>query len=194
MFIELLTEPESDKDMGQRWTRIIIDQGHFGLPSFRYLSITAFLPEKAEYFGLYYARPQMMALANMLEHPIIKSERMSTPFGGRKIKRSNKDLGRVLAIGYLEQRRGTLDFHKWAYDWSAALQKCFPQDCKDLAIRAGSGLIQLLSSTEDLEEAHHTCVYGLLSSISVTMDDLNEVGERIIGEAVEDLIKLSQKY
>ncbi len=43
----------------------------------------------------------MMALANMLEHPKIKSDTMSGLLQGRTIKRSNKDLGRVLAIAYL---------------------------------------------------------------------------------------------
>jgi hypothetical protein len=193
-FIELLTEPESSKDVGKSWTRIVLDQGHFGLPSFRYLSIAAFLPEKTEDFGLYYARPQMMALANMLEHPIIKPERMSTKFDGRDIKRSNKDLGRVLAIGYLEQEKGTIDFHKWANDWLIALKYCFPKDWENLAVNAGSGLIQLIGSSTDLEEAHHTCAYGLLSSFGVTQDELKEVGERIIGEAIDDLIERTKKH
>jgi hypothetical protein len=192
-FIELLTEPESSKDVGKSWTRIVIDKGHFGLPSFRYLSIAAFLPEKTNDFGLFYARPQMMALANMLEHPEIKPDRMSTRFNGREIKRSNKDLGRVLAIGYLEQEKGTIDFHKWAIDWLTALQICFPEDWKNLAKNAGSGLIQLIGNSTDLEEAHHTCAYGLLSSFGVRLDDLKEVGERIIGEAVADLIEQSKK-
>lgn len=193
-FIELLAEPESSKDVGKNWMRIIINQGHFGIPSFRYLSIATYLPEKDKRLGVYYARPQMMALANMLEHPEIKPERMSTLFNDRKIKRSNKDLGRVLAIGYLEQKKGTPDFHLWANDWFTALYFCFPREFKNLANNAGSGLIQLINSSEDLDEAHYTCAYGLLSSLSVKLDELKEVGERIIGEAVEDLIKLSQKY
>ena len=40
----------------------------------------------------------MMALANLLEHPEIKSDAMISLFAGCWIKRSDKDLGRVLAI------------------------------------------------------------------------------------------------
>jgi len=190
-FIELLTEPESPKDLGKKWTRMIIDEGHFGLPSFRYLSLTAFRPEKIEELGIYYARPQMMALANMLEHPEIKPERMSTTYGDRRIKRTNKDLGRVLAIGYLEQEKVIKDFRKWAYDWRDALQSCFPDDWKNMCMVAGSGLRALLESPEDMEEAYYTCVYGLLSTFGVRQGALLEVGERIMGDAVDTLIEIS---
>jgi hypothetical protein len=189
-FIELLTEPESSKNQGKKWTRMIIDEGHYGLPSYRYLSVTAFMPEKIDQLGIYYARPQMMALANMLEHSEIKPDRMSTLFDGRAIKRSNKDLGRILAIGYLEEEKGIRDFRQWAYDWKDALQSCFPDEWKTLSVNAGSGLRALLDSGEDMEEAHYTCVYGLLSSYGVSQGDLLEVGERILGDTVDILIKL----
>lgn len=96
-FIELLTVPESPR-INEPWTRLPLAEGHFGLPTFRFLSITAFDPLPAGKLGIRHARPEMMALANLLEHPEIKSERMSGLFAGRAIKRSNKDLGRVLAI------------------------------------------------------------------------------------------------
>lgn len=43
----------------------------------------------------------MMALANLLEHPTIGASTMSSPIGGKTLKRANKDLGRVLAIATL---------------------------------------------------------------------------------------------
>src|SRR4030042_1622234 len=86
-FFELLTVPESSKDQGKTWLRIVINEGHFGLPSFRYLLLAAFEPVKIEQIGIYYAQPQMMVLANMLEHPKIKPERMSGLFAGLEIKR-----------------------------------------------------------------------------------------------------------
>jgi hypothetical protein len=46
-----------------------------------------------------------MALANLLEHPVIGPQTMSTKIGGRTLKRSNKDLGRVLAIARLSENR-----------------------------------------------------------------------------------------
>lgn len=52
------------------------------------MSLAAFRPTKTE-FGIYRARPEMMALALLLEHPTIKPETMSGLIEGRKIKRSN---------------------------------------------------------------------------------------------------------
>ena len=50
----------------------------------------------------------------------------------------------------------------------------------------------ILESNEDMEEAHHTCAYGLLSSIGVKENDLREVGERILGEALMTLEELAE--
>lgn len=186
-FIELLAEPESAKVHGKQWYRMIIDEGHFGLPTFRYLSLTSFLPEKIDKYGIYYARPQMMVLANLLEQPEIKPDPMSTKFEDREIKRSNKDLGRVLAIGYLAEESGQRNFRSWSGDWKIALQTYFPEEWKHLAKDLGKGLRALLESDEDLNEAHHTCVYGLLAESGITEEILREVGERILGDAIEQL-------
>jgi len=43
-FIELLTVPESAEGTGKEWTRLPLAEGHFGLPTFRFLSIIAFDP------------------------------------------------------------------------------------------------------------------------------------------------------
>jgi hypothetical protein len=188
-FVEFLTEPESSENKGKTWTRIVIDEGHYGLPSFRFLAITAFQPDKIDDLGIYYAQPKMMALANLLEHPQIKPELMSMAFAGRDIKRSNKDLGRVLAIGYLEQEKFWSDFREWGYEWGVALNHCFRHDWKSLAENAGSGLAALLQSDEDLNEAYHTCQYGLLTSFGITSEILKEVGYRILGDAVGTLQK-----
>ena len=189
-FVELLTEPESSKNKGKKWTRIVIDEDHYGLPSFRFLAITAFQPNLIDNLGIYYAQPKMMALANLLEHPQIKPERMSRAFGGREIKRSNKDLGRVLAIGYLDQEVVRSDFRAWGYEWGVALKHCFGDECKILTKNVGNGLEALLKSDEDLDEAYHTCQYGLLTSFSVSAAILKEVGYRILGDAIETLKKI----
>ncbi len=96
-FIELLTEPQSPAERGRRWVRIETRHGHFGLCSFGFLSLASYQPDLTG-LGLFVARSEMMALANLLEHPAIGPETMSDGFAGRSdIKRSNKDLGRVLA-------------------------------------------------------------------------------------------------
>jgi len=188
-FVEFLTEPEPSRNKGKKWTRIVINEDHYGLPSFRFLAITAFQPNKIDDLEIYCAQPKMMALANLLEHPQIKPERMNTAFVGRDIKRSNKDLGRVLAIGYLEQENYKSDFREWGYEWGVALKHCFRDEWKGLAENAGSGLAALLRSDEDLDEAYHTCQYGLLTSFGITTEILKEVGYRILGDAIGTLQK-----
>lgn len=183
-FIELLTVPGSAAGTGKEWTRLQLAEGHFGLPTFRFLSIAAFDPLPAAGLGIRYARPEMMALANLLEHPEIKPDRMSGLFAGRAIKRSNKDLGRVLAITTLADLH---DYRPWAASWKKALERCFPAEWRELASRAGSGLRQLLQNEADLEEAHHTCINGLLASQPPHIAALKAAGERLLGDCLETL-------
>ena len=188
-FIELLTVPESTKDEGCKWTRLPLDEGHFGLPTFRFISVTAFDALPAENLGIRYARPEMMALANLLEHPEIKPDRMSGLFASRAIKRSNKDLGRVLAIAILADLD---DYRPWANSWKKALETCFPNEWQSLALRDGAGLRALLANTTDFEEAHHTCLNGLLASQPPTFGALRAVGDRVLGDAVDSLELLAK--
>lgn len=188
-FIELLTVPESTEDHGRKWTRLPLDEGHFGLPTFRFISITAFDALPAGDLGIRYARPEMMALANLLEHPEIKADPMSGLFAGRSIKRSNKDLGRVLAIATLADLD---DYRPWAGSWHKALKACFPDEWQSLALRAGDGLRALLDSSSDFEKAHHTCLNGLLASQPPTLDALRAAGDRVLGDAVESLEDLAK--
>jgi hypothetical protein len=49
-----------------------------------------------------------------------------------------------------------------------------------MATRAGDGLRALLNSPDDLDEAHHTCLNGLLASQQVSLAQLREAGERLV--------------
>lgn len=187
-FLELLTVPESSMDTGKKWIRLPLTDGYFGLPTFRFLSLTAFDPLPAGDLGLRYARPEMMALANLLEHPEIKPDRMSALFAGRAIRRSNKDLGRVLAITILADLH---DYRPWAATWKGALERCFPAEWRALASQTGSGLRALLASKEFLEEARQTCTNGLLASRPPSTAVLIAAGERLLGDAVETLEDLA---
>ena len=60
------------------------------------------------------AQPKMMALANLLEHPRILPDVMSGLIADRSIKRSNKDLGRSIAIARLS---GPDAVAEWHADW-----------------------------------------------------------------------------
>ena len=183
-FLELLTVPKSSEVMGKEWTRLELPQGHFGLPTFRFLSVTAHQPLPVADLGIRYAQPMNMALANLLEHPTIKPDLMSSLFAGRAIKRSNKDLGRVLAITILADLD---DYSPWAVAWQAALEACFPLEWKAIASNAGSGLRALLNSDEDLEQAQFTCANGLLASQPPTLDELRTAADRLLGDAIERL-------
>lgn len=198
-FIELMVSPPSaqDKDAdktirtdpqnpGKQYVRIATERGHFALCSFGYLSLVEEEPTLTE-FGIAIARPEMMALANLLHHPSIGTETMSGMISERRIKRSNKDLGRVLALAYLAMEQNEDALRDWPERWAAAMKKRFPEEWADLGARAGSGLRQLLASPPDLEEAGHTCSAGLLASRRLTPQQLRIAGLRLVQDAVEPL-------
>lgn len=191
-FLELLTVPESAEMSGRSFTILKTSRGYFVLPSFGGLALAAYAPDQV--MGIAVAKPEMMALANMLEHADIRPETMSGRIGGREIKRSNKDLGRVLAIAYLAEIRDEDALMKWPEVWFSALRSTFGEDFRDRASRAGTGIRTLISPShvEDLDEAHHTCVYGLLASNPPARDQLRMAGERLLVDAIEPLQVLAE--
>ena len=68
-----------------------------------------------------------------------------------------------------------------------AVPSRFPNDWRELARQAGVGLRKLLDSPNDLEEARHTCEFGLLASQPPTADQLRIVGQRLLLDAIEPL-------
>lgn len=193
-FIELLTVPESENDLDRKDIRLVTAHGHFSLCSFGFLSLTEHQPI-ATPLGISIARPEMMALANLLHHPEIGPETMSGLIGGRRIKRSNKDLGRVLALARLAEARQEDALLDWSALWVSALQNRFPSIWPDLIPRIGDGLRELLQpeNEPDLEEARHTCEYGLLVSQAPTLKLLEVTGKRLLQDAVEPMEKLAKK-
>ena len=135
-----------------------------------------------------------MALANLLHHPAIGEEPMSGLIGGRRIKRSNKDLGRVLALAYLAEARKEDSLLEWSQVWAAALQSRFPTIWRDLIPKVGNGLRQLVQpeNEADLDEARHTCEYGLLVSQAPSLKLLEVTGKRLLQDAIEPLEKLAK--
>jgi hypothetical protein len=96
----------------------------------------------------------------------------------------------VLALGYIAEEQNPGCLRNWAIDWHEALTKFFPDEADELASRIGGGLRELVSSTDDFDEAYHTCVNGLLSAFPVDQQILRETGERILGDACERLEEL----
>ena len=187
-FIELLTVPESPHEFGQKWARLETTQGHFGLCSFGFLSLANFRPIKTP-LGISIARPEMMALANLLEHPVIGAQTMSGLIGEREIKRSNKDLGRVLALAWLSIRDNEDAFDEWPALWREALETCYPDQWREFGARLGAGFRQLIApeNEPDFDEARHTCEYGLLASTHPNPEQLQAIGNRLFREAIEPL-------
>lgn len=189
-FIELLGAPEPGQVDTRRFRRLVTNRGHFSICSFAFLGLLEWEPIQTE-FGLKIARPEMMALVNLLHHPTIGSETMSGLIEGRQIKRSNKDLGRVLALAYLAERKDENALQAWPAEFQKALQSSFPDTWRQLAQSAGSGLTELLrpANHEDLVEAHHTCISGLLSGSDLDLEALRLTEKRLQQDVLQPLAK-----
>lgn len=191
-FLELLAAPPTYTPGADVKTeqRVSTSAGDFNIPSFAYLALAEWQPIKTQH-GVLIARPEMMALANMLHHPTIGPELMrDTPR-----KRSNKDLGRVLALAYLTLERDTRDktdeFYQWAGHMWAALREKFGEDARELALGAGAGIDALLASRFDADDALWLANYGLLRGLDVDRDRFAATGRRLQAEVLEPLGELA---
>jgi len=184
-FLELLSAPAATQTKAKELQRLVTVHGHFVLCSFRFLALAEFDPLPTPH-GLNIARPEMMTLANLLHHPTIGVEKMAGLIGDRRIKRANKDLGRVLALAYLAERESESALEPWPAQWLEALRKAFPDDSDGLQRNLGTGLEELLSDSHgnDLEEAYHTCIAGLLAGYRISLPALRATGRRLIEEVI----------
>ena len=183
-FLELAAAPPPGTTKGKDHHRVSIAVGDFALYCFRFLALAEEDPLKTE-FGILYARPEMMALANLLHHPRIAPDLIA----GTRDKRSNKDLGRVLALAYLAMEQDREALNTWHPRWLAALRTRFPGEWRDLALRAGDGLRQLIHDDykPDLDQATHICNRSLLRGLDLGTDALRATARRVLGESLRPL-------
>lgn len=191
-FLELLASPAKGQSDGRRYQRLETDVGHFALCSFRFLSLAELEPLSSD-SGLKIARPEMMALANLLHHPALTSDTMSGLIAGRQIRRSSKDLGRVLALAFLAEQEDELATDAWPALWAEALRAVFPDESESWLPTIGSGVKQMLESAhaEDLEEAHHTCTTGLLARYRLDSSSFEALARRVWAEIIEPTRRLA---
>lgn len=192
-FLELLSAPPAFEPgaPAKKLRRVETSIGHFAICSFDFLALTEWQPLETAH-GVRIARPEMMALANLLHHP----EVADTLIAGTDYKRSNKDLGRVLALAYLtvqrDRRDSTEELEAWAGRMWGALQDKFSDQAPRLAAQAGAGLRALLASPADLDQALRIANLGLLASVDVSVEAFRAAGARFVAEVIEELEELAQ--
>ena len=111
--------------------------------------------------------------------------------GESAIKRSNKDLGRVLALAYLTQEKDKDELESWPASWAHVLTEKYPDRAATLMKGVGSGLRELLRSAEDMEQAIESCQTGLLAKRRITVPILQATGRRILMTVIEPLERLA---
>lgn len=182
-FLELLGAPSDvtpePNTSGKSSRRVQTNGGHFALPSFAYLGLVQFQPLMSE-FGIRIALAEMMALANLLHHPVIGESLMGQPFANRQIKRSNKDLGRVVALAYLAVRKDEDALERWKSQWQEALKDRAKDHAESLLAVAPAGIHALLASPPDIEQALHTVNFGLLSATPLKEEQFVVAMRRLI--------------
>jgi hypothetical protein len=181
-YLELVAAPPAGNAQAKNHERLTTGRGDFALFSFRFLALAEEDPIRTP-FGIAYARPEMMALANLLHHPRIGPDLIA----GTDWKRSNKDLGRVLAIAWLATARDEDALLSWPARWQAALEKRFPGDWRELASTAGDGLQALIDSPMDLAQATVICNLSLLAGRDLDERNLRATGRRVLQDAVAPL-------
>ena len=191
-FIELLSAPPqyAPGAPAKKLQRVPTKVGDFAICSFDFLALAEWEPLKTQ-SGVRIARPEMMALANMLHHPAISESLIA----GTDYKRSNKDLGRVLALAHLtvarDRRDGTEELGQWPGRMWSALQVKFGAEAGRLATQAGAGINTLLNSEPDLAQGLRIANLGLLATMDLGLGAMRATGRRLQAEVLEPLADLA---
>jgi hypothetical protein len=181
-FVEFLNVPGTEQDAPKVWVPVELNDGWYGLPSFKFMGLMVHFLRTSD-DGLEYAAPEMMALSNLLSHPAVTDEPIqSDEFRG--LRRCAKDLGRVFTLAYLAGRDET---DNWSERWRIGLQRSFPASWQHHGARVGNGLRELLAHDRAMEEARKTTAAGLLSGLNVGAEALRAVAEQLLVDAIEPM-------
>ena len=165
-FIELLTSARPNSPLRDP-ERITTSQGDLQLCGFPNLDLAAHLAP--EVHGVRVALPAMLALVNLIGHITESGRRMSMKLAGREMLRSSKDLGRVLAMAHLaevEDHDGATGLSAWPQLWHGGLSSRYPDNLEQIAASCGEGISRLQKSPNQIEDAYHSAIHGLLAGVT----------------------------
>lgn len=183
-YLEVLGVPELDQTELVVWKPVDANDGRYALPAFRFMGVAIEGATLAAH-GFRCALPSSMALANLLSHPALGTQRMTDDFGNKVELRSAKDLGRALAMWRLEPddraRAG------WMAAWIEGIQRRFPATWRDLAPTAGKGLRELMGNPPALREAYALAGRGLLNGYDFNTDQMKVWTDELLEGPVREL-------
>ncbi len=183
-FVELLALPRPDQTEPKKLIPVELVDGWHVLPAFRHLRLVA-LEQRTSKQGLQYAAPEMMALSNLLAHRTLGTHKTTEEIGGRRLIRSAKDLGRVLALAELAGRAET---EQWPEAWEKALRRLYtPAEVADLGAHAGDGFAELFTDLDALADALLAVDIGLLNGFGMTREALRATADRLVVDALDPL-------
>jgi hypothetical protein len=165
-FIELLTSARPNSPLRDP-ERITTCRGDLQLCGFPALDLAAH--QAPEVHGVRVALPAMLALVNLIGHVEESGRTMAMEVAGRRMLRSSKDLGRVLALAYLaelDDQDGTAGISAWPGLWYGSLNSRYPEMLQQVVASCGDGLVRLRSGPNQIEDAYHSAIHGLLAGIS----------------------------
>ena len=173
-YLEVLGLPTLDQSRPLVWKAVDARDGRYALPCFRYmgLGVEGALTHES---GFRHAAPAMMALANILSHPELGTQRVKDESGRPRELRAAKDLGRALSLWFLSRED---ERTSWAGLWIRGLRRRFPRTRKALPLE--SGLRALIADRAALIEAQRLSVRGLLDGFDVHPDQMKVLAEELL--------------
>jgi len=182
-YVELIGVPSEAQEDPVSWIPYELYGTPYVLPCHRFL-VVALRGALTSGAGIRYAAPGMMALSNILSHRRLGTENVREPIEGLEVRRSSKDLGRVLVLAQLA---GLDEMDTWLVDWADALCAHFRDEADALASDAGRGLRELLDDPSAMEEARHVAEVGLLRGQGIDVGALRAVAARLFSLVLEPL-------